>query len=224
MPSPNLRILILSDCHGQHSPHMSREKIDLALIAGDITDFGNEQAAERVLQPLRMEKIPVFAISGNCDLPQVQTYLERENMSLHCRIVPFQNVLLCGIAYSLPCPGTTPGEISETEFNNFLRELKSRFQTHEQDKPLIFLSHQPPFDTLADRLHSGRHVGSRAIRWFIGQATPLLAVCGHIHEARTVQRLDGTVLVNPGPWARGYYAIASIYDDSVDVQLCPRCE
>ncbi|MHC1586480.1 MAG: metallophosphoesterase family protein, partial [Candidatus Hecatellaceae archaeon] len=35
---------------------------------------------------------------------------------------------------------------------------------------------------------------------------PRLSVCGHIHEARGTDRLNGTVICNPGPAARGFYA------------------
>ena len=41
-------------------------------------------------------------------------------------------------------------------------------------------------------------VGSRAVRNFIEETQPLLAICGHVHEGRGSTKLGATVCVNPG--------------------------
>jgi Icc-related predicted phosphoesterase len=41
-------------------------------------------------------------------------------------------------------------------------------------------------------------VGSRAIRAFIERRRPPLTLHGHVHESAGVDRLGGTVSVNPG--------------------------
>ncbi len=50
----------------------------------------------------------------------------------------------------------------------------------------IYCFHCPPYGTPLDLTYSAGHVGSRAIREFVEQKRPLLALSGHVHE--TVER------------------------------------
>jgi uncharacterized protein len=43
-------------------------------------------------------------------------------------------------------------------------------------------------------------------------------LCGHIHEARGVDHIGRTPIVNPGPVAAGHYAVVMV-DDAVTVAL-----
>ncbi|MDY6972627.1 MAG: metallophosphoesterase [Thermodesulfobacteriota bacterium] len=67
----------------------------------------------------------------------------------------------------------------------------------------IYVTHTPPYNTALDIIHSGEHVGSRAIRKFIDGAQPPLTLHGHIHESpsrsgKTFDILGNTISVNPG--------------------------
>lgn len=71
----------------------------------------------------------------------------------------------------------------------------------------IFLLHSPPRDTLCDVVQSRQHVGSRAIRAFLEQHQPPLALSGHIHESPQASgawrdRVGRTVVVNPGQFGK----------------------
>ncbi|MBW1829605.1 MAG: metallophosphoesterase [Deltaproteobacteria bacterium] len=75
------------------------------------------------------------------------------------------------------------------------------------DRPFIFVSHSPPYDTSLDVLYNGMHAGSVSIRAFIekwSQKGRLIASFhGHIHEspARSGSistEIDGTLCINPG--------------------------
>ena len=84
------------------------------------------------------------------------------------------------------------------------------------------ISHAPPYGTKADAVPSGavaRHVGSYAVRRFIEAAKPVLAICGHIHEARCVDRLGGCTIVNPGPAKLGRYAIVKLSGGQAEVDM-----
>lgn len=61
----------------------------------------------------------------------------------------------------------------------------------------ILLSHAPPIDTRLDRLASGAHVGSQAVRDIAVSASRVL-VCGHIHESAGVDRIADVLMVNAG--------------------------
>lgn len=75
------------------------------------------------------------------------------------------------------------------------------------ERPFIFVSHSPPYDTPLDLLANGLHVGSRAIRHFIEKWAAKgflpLSLHGHIHEAPfcsgTLQtRIGECLCLNPG--------------------------
>jgi Icc-related predicted phosphoesterase len=67
----------------------------------------------------------------------------------------------------------------------------------------VFVLHSPPHGTRCDVIHSGQHVGSRAIRRFVEARQPPLVLAGHIHESprtsSSYRDLVGrTTVVNPG--------------------------
>jgi Icc-related predicted phosphoesterase len=75
------------------------------------------------------------------------------------------------------------------------------------DRPFIFVSHSPPFDTPLDVIYNGNHVGSMSIRKFIEKWSEkgllIAAFHGHIHESPhrsgSIQTIIGDVLcMNPG--------------------------
>lgn len=74
----------------------------------------------------------------------------------------------------------------------------------ECGQPWIFVCHAPPHDSNLDRLPHVEHpVGSRAIRRFVEQRSPLCALHGHIHESPDVtgdyrDRVGKTFSINPG--------------------------
>jgi Icc-related predicted phosphoesterase len=75
------------------------------------------------------------------------------------------------------------------------------------DRPFIFVSHSPPFNTPLDVIYNGNHVGSMSIRKFIEKWSEkgllIAAFHGHIHESPvrsgSIQTMIGDVLcINPG--------------------------
>ena len=81
--------------------------------------------------------------------------------------------------------------------------------------PLVLVTHQPPYGTLADVAGGFRHVGSESIRAFIEKNKPAVCFCGHIHEAQSVDHIDGTTIINPGPLRKGGYAYVEINGTAV---------
>lgn len=76
------------------------------------------------------------------------------------------------------------------------------------ERPFVFVSHTPPYQTPLDMLYGSRaHVGSRAVRQFIenwaGDGRLLASLHGHIHESPVVSetesvRIGKALCVNPG--------------------------
>ena len=82
----------------------------------------------------------------------------------------------------------------------------------------VLCPHAPPYGTKCDRLRTGEHVGSAALRALIDREQPDLVLCGHIHESRAIDEIGPTTVVNPGPVASGHYALVQV-DAAVTVEL-----
>lgn len=215
-----MKILLFSDIHGQYKSVSSvarqLEEADLVLAAGDLTNFGSEEQARRVVEAFTRYNPRFYAVPGNCDLRGVDQYLESKGMSLHARQMELDGVRLVGAGGSLPCPGHTPNEEGEEFFRDILETAN---HPTNSPRPLILVTHQPAYGVKLDRLTSGGYSGSREIRAFIEKHQPIMAVSGHIHEAAGTDRLGSTLLVNPGPFNTGHYAVATLEGGEITVRL-----
>jgi hypothetical protein len=210
-----MKIIVLADIHGclDYVGGIARElaAADVVLVAGDITTFGGEPRAHRVIGALEKHNPNILAVHGNCDLPAVEEYLNACEIALDCRCVTVDGLGFAGLGGSLPVPGTTPNESSEDVLNARLEKLK---QTVNATRPFVFVSHQPPWGTRLDAV-DGRHTGNPTIRQFILETQPILAVSGHIHEAFATDTLGAAFLINPGPFRHGRYAVVEIQNGQV---------
>ena len=187
-------VLAIADIHGKISwlEKISEElsAADVILLIGDLTHFGREKEAGQVIKSIRKRSSRVFAVSGNCDYPEVENYLSKESLSLHRRNFVIDGIGITGVGGSLPCPVTTPNQFFESDFEQYLAESLSQLPP---EIPMILVSHQPPFQTITDRITSGNHVGSRAVRRFIERYTPLICFTGHIHEGVGIDTIGTTI-------------------------------
>jgi len=206
-----MKIVAIPDLHGSTSGldkvGADLAEADIVILAGDLTNFGRESDARIIIDTVKNYNQNIYAVQGNCDYPEVHAYLEREGLSLHRRSFVINGVAFLGVGGSLVCPGNTPTEFSEEEFERFLDEASSGLQ---DDIPKILISHQPPINTKVDQVQSGDHVGSSSVREFIEKLQPLVCISGHIHESVGIDEIGATKLVNPGPLRNGKYAYVEI--------------
>jgi Icc-related predicted phosphoesterase len=206
-----MKIVVLTDIHGRldalgpFGPALA--DADLALLSGDLTQFGGAEAARAVVEKVRTCGPDLMAVPGNCDRPGVASYLREEGIALDARHVILEGVAFAGLGGSLPCPGRTPNELSEEELAD---ALSGSVIGLEPGLPLVLVSHQPPLNTVSDIVRGGIHVGSSAVRSFIEEHEPLVCFTGHIHEAAGIDRIGTTPIINPGPAHMGGYAYAEI--------------
>lgn len=217
-----LQLLVATDIHGATTAiervcqKAIKEKADLIVACGDITHFGSYELAEELLGLLAKPKIPVFFVPGNCDPPELfENVKTRGVYNLHGVYKIQDDLCFIGIGGSNPSPFFTPNEFTEEKI---LEILEKAYVKADEGKRLILVSHAPPNDTKVDAVGLGKHAGSTSIRRFIEAKKPVLNACGHIHEARGIDNLGPTKIVNPGPASRGYCAIVKV-DVKVDVQL-----
>lgn len=178
---------------------------DLVVLAGDLTLFGRRHAAAEILGAVAKHCPFVLAVHGNCDYPEVDDYLAEKGVSLHGRSQIIHGATFFGVGGSLPCLGHTPNELDESELKRFLAQGADGI---DAGLPSVLVSHQPPIDTKLDLANGGAHVGSSSVRACVEAVQPLVCFTGHIHEARGIDSLGRTQLVNPGPAGDGHYAYA----------------
>ncbi|MCP4750525.1 MAG: hypothetical protein GY866_06505 [Proteobacteria bacterium] len=205
-------ILEIADIHGDVSKleKMSDEikAADLVLLAGDITNFGRGKEMRKIIRRVREKNPRIFAVPGNCDFPEVESVLNEEDVGLHGQNRIVDGIGFIGLGASLPTPsGATPWEVSEDFFQEHLDKAVTNLP---EGIPTILVSHQPPFDTVTDKVWSGAHVGSKVVREFIEKRQPMVCFTGHIHEGVGHDTIGDTRIVNPGALFQRKYAYAEI--------------
>jgi Icc-related predicted phosphoesterase len=190
-------------------PELSRA--EGVFIAGDITNFGGRREAAQIIDSIAAVNANIVAVAGNCDPEGVGQFLEKRGMAVHGQSQA-QGTLCC-----VGVNGVASHEQNEAAFTRILAQaVQSRANA---TCPLVVVSHQPAYGTAVDRLRGGQYCGSMAIREFIETQEPLLAISGHVHEAAGVDTLGKTTLVNPGPFRSGHYAVVTLEQGRVAVQL-----
>jgi Icc-related predicted phosphoesterase len=213
-------IISLSDIHGNtrclESIGPELKAADIVLLTGDITHFGKEGDAARIIAGVQRYNRHILAVPGNCDYPEVDDYLSRIGINLHCRTVEFESLVFLGIGGSLPCPGITPNEYTEEEFGSFLEKTGSKLK---EGQAAVLVSHQPPRASVVDRVANSINPGSVSVRAFIEKYRPLLCFCGHIHEGKGIETIGVTKVANPGPCPRGHYVFARVAQEVEEIEI-----
>lgn len=214
--------IFLGDIHGEtRNIHKIKDvqNAQAIVITGDIGKSGTVHDTQKVLQEFaafQKNQTKIYAQIGNMDSLQVDTYLSDNHMNLHGNLIKFETIALFGTGGSLPTPFFTKSEFSE----DFYRENLKQFLSLPQDLLTIFVSHNPPYGTLCDRLKSGKHVGSKAVLEFIQDYQPDFCICGHIHESRAKDIIGKTKVYNLGDFASGYYGKLTFFEEDPEMELC----
>jgi Icc-related predicted phosphoesterase len=187
------------------------------IISGDLTIKGGVAEASRVIEAVAAVNPRILAQIGNMDHEPVQAWLDEKGMGIHARVVELAPGLgLMGVGWSSPTPFHTPSEVPDAQLGQWLDQAWERAKAFDH---VILVSHTPPHATAADRVGSGAHVGSAAVRAFIERAQPDVCLTGHIHESRGTDSLGRTVVVNSGDLASGGYVVIEYDGRSVTAAL-----
>ncbi|RLF19831.1 MAG: YfcE family phosphodiesterase [Thermoprotei archaeon] len=208
-----VRILVISDIHGYidsvHAlgQHLSDERYDILVVCGDLTHFGSISELREIISALRCEVRCelLIIVLGNCD-PREALSSSMKGVSahiLHGDIIVWHDFAIGGVSGGIISPFMTPIEFSEDELMMALNNIGEKWHNYANR---ILVTHVPPYKTKVDIAHSGIHIGSSSLRKFIIEESPMVCFCGHVHEARGMDKLDNTLIINPGPLRKGYYA------------------
>lgn len=178
------------------------------IVTGDLTNVGGVASARRVMNILRGSHPRVLAQTGNMDRPEVDRWLTDEGCNLHARCVPLdEETVAIGIGGSTVTPFHTPTEYTEEQYADWLATCWREAQNWPHR---VIVSHNPPRGTACDRIRSGAHVGSTALRDFLEAHTVDVCLCGHIHEASGEDWVAGTHVLNPGAFGDGGYVVLDL--------------
>ncbi len=207
----NLKLIAFTDIHG------SFERVDRIIsaardvngiiIGGDLTTYGTPEEGEKAIRMFQNSGLPVFAVAGNLDSPDFDRKHEDLGVSINAKGRLLGETGIFGVSASPFTPMHTPYEISEEEIS---RRAEQGWNDVSAARWTIFVPHAPPRGTKLDRITLGMHVGSTAVRAFIEEHQPDVVVCGHIHEARGVDAIGKTKIVNCGPAGKGYHAVITV--------------
>jgi len=212
---------VTSDFHGSieaaRKAALKARNIEAAFIVvcGDMTHFGSVKDAEVMLSPLIASGIPTLYVPGNCDSPELAETPIAGAIFLHGKCVSQTGVAFLGLGGAPASPFHTLFELSEAEM---MKILNGAVGQCSRNRWFIVVSHSTPKDTRVDSTFSGIHAGSVSLRRFIEENKPNAVFCGHIHEARAIDRMGETIIVNPGPARHGNCAVADL-NDKIDVAL-----
>ena len=184
-----MKILAMGDLHSsENALHLLKERIqrdrpDVLVLAGDITNFGPEDYVRAVLDAAN--GVQTLAVHGNCDPAPVREVLTSAGVSIHQEFRPVEKYTFVGLGGSPPPMMEIP-----------------------QITDLIIVSHVPPkgYNDLSPR----GHMGSNRLLSMVKKLHPIMVISGHIHESPGAAKDMGTVFVNPGAAMDGHYAVIEV--------------
>ena len=206
-----MKIVYVVDVHGDYTAVSKAMNTvgaaDLLIIGGDITTAGTADDVARAVEGWRPLATRLLGVAGNMDSPAIDARLASLGVTLDGRGVVIGDIGFFGVSAGPKSPLHTPYEITEEQI---AARIEAGFADVKNCRVRIFCPHAPPKDTACDRIHSGLHVGSTAVRAFIEREQPDLVLCGHIHESRGEDLIGRTRVVNPGSVSAGHYAVVEI--------------
>jgi len=195
-----MKILAASDIHNDKKSidrlveKAEKENVDLILLCGDVTFFGDDSAAP--IGSLKKLNKRIIIIPGNHEqVAAVDTWAKQYApgvYNLHGRSIMLYNEI--GI---FGCGGGNIGahEIGDSELKKLLEKAHDKIKSAKKQ---IMMVHMPPYGTNIDALWG--HMGSKGVMDIIKKYQPDLVLCGHIHETFGESTTIGkTKVFNVGP-------------------------
>ena len=200
-----MRILAFTDFHGNPDAYQRAGKLiqtgnwTCVIVAGDIVNHDPEAAKQRLTE-LASAGVPLLFVPGNMDNPALGDWSGTNSVhALHGRCTTIAGDNYAGLGGAPLGAGVTPFEIPDAQAEQLLNGSMADFKKG----PLVLVSHCPPKDTKIDLVPGGDHIGSSVVRRFVEKFKPAVVISGHVHEARGLDSIGETQLVNTGPAKTG---------------------
>ena len=190
---PKMRILAAGDFHGDSqlaeelAQRAEKEKVDLVIICGDITQ--SDTSTDNLLGPFVKRKKKVLFVPGNHDSLATADFLAElyDATNLHGYSVKYKDFGFfgCGLA------NIGLSQLSEEEI---FKLLNKGFGYVKDQKKKIMVTHVHPDGSLMGKLTSF-FPGSTGVRKAIDKFRPDILLCSHVHEAAGMEEVIGTTKV-----------------------------
>jgi len=192
-----MKILAAGDIHGDSrlaeelAKRAEKEKVDLVVICGDITQF--EQSTENLMKPFVERKEKVLIIPGNHESIATTDFLADFYgvTSLHGYSIKASDVGLFG------CGGANIGihQLSEKEIYDLLKKGHDKLKDM---KKTIMVTHVHPSGTKMEKF-TKIFPGSDGVKKAVETFKPDILLCSHVHEAEGIEeKLGNTKVINVG--------------------------
>jgi len=187
-----MKVLAIADVHGDKglikkiAKMADEEKVDLIVIAGDLTWFGQE--VKGIISPFSKDK-KVLVVHGNHDPNDLTAVLEeayKNVINLHEKSYEREKVGFFG-------SGTTDWGFKE-EGEQVFRELENAHKKVSHLDKKVLVTHCPPTGSAIELMG---FPGSYGVRKAIQKFKPNFVICGHIHDGGgLVENIDGAKVIN----------------------------
>lgn len=220
-----MKILALGDPHGKLPKNLDsivkKNKLEAIVCLGDIApapiiprkgETFEEACAraevifKKIIDKLCSYNLPLITLRGN-----VYTNTEKNNQVTRRIFSPHKNIynkktgkiriagenfIFFDMIYEKHSFRNPRGFKKKDAIQNDAREKRLNYLL-KNNKDAILLTHSPPYGHL-DKIHSGKHVGSKIVLEAIKKYQPKLVLCGHIHEAKGKTKIGKTDVYNLG--------------------------
>jgi 3',5'-cyclic-AMP phosphodiesterase len=170
--------------------------IDMAIVTGDLTDFGTAEEYQRFRDIMAPLEIPYKAIPGNHDIRDTMraAFSDQDWMPksgpLHWR-QDFEDLSLIGLDSTVA--GASHGHLTEGTLTYLQEQLNDL-----HNKPAIVAVHHPPFLTGIEKMDAQNLRENSAFRDILSTYSgECKLVCGHVH--RNIVKLFGNVICQIAP-------------------------
>lgn len=192
-----MKIVALSDTHGQLPQPQTIPDSDILLMPGDICNHTKAPGQLHWLDSkfrnwLNKINRPVFACAGNHDW----VFYEQADAVKRLDLPNFYYLQDSRFIYKGISIYGTPWqrEFFNWAFNLKEHELVEKWNMIPDDTDIL-VCHSPP-KFYGDKTPDGDFIGSETLTWRIGQIKPTLVVFGHCHNGYGVYQSGGTILAN----------------------------
>lgn len=200
-----MKIVIISDTHGQHAK-LKLPKGDLLIHAGDISDTGNTTDTLRFLNWFgRQDFAHKIFIAGNHDF-----FFERETPATVQQTIP------AGITYLNDSGATINGLqfwgspvtpwYQNWAFNRYPGDDINRHWNLIPAGTDILITHGPVFGIL-DKNAAGQHIGCKDLQVKMQEIKPRLHIFGHIHEGYGMVDKNQVTYINASALNEAYQLV-----------------
>jgi len=206
-----LKAIAIADIHGsvayieQLVNYVKSNDIHYILVAGDLAADRDKTTFNRVIRGLSLSTdTKVVFVRGESD--PLTEYTKNNILNVENRRYVINEITVAGIPpfldYELKLP-------IESKIKAHLTHLMlSNKILHEK---YIILTHIPPYGLIVDKHPLKGNMGSIELRDFIKKIKPYIVICGHVHSGIGVDNIQNTLVLNPGPFRRGYFVELLIY-------------